>query len=152
MYTTVRHIIAHKGATVFSVAPDATLEFAVDMLGKHGVGALLVMEHERVLGIVTERECIHQMLWKRRVDRGSHVRDLMRADIPTVSPRESIEHCMKLMIEDHVRHLPVLDEGKLVGLISMGDVIHALLSDQQHMIESLERYISGSPSTEPPPH
>jgi CBS domain-containing protein len=151
MNTTVRHVIAHKGSIVHSVTPDAKVHEVVAMLGKHSVGAVLVYDQGQVLGIVTERDCLTEVLWKRRVDADSRVGDLMRTNIPTVTPRESIEYCMRVMTEDRVRHLPVIDEGKLLGLISMGDVIHALLSDQQHMIESLECYISGSPSTVPPP-
>lgn len=151
MNTSVRHVIAIKGSVVHSVAPDTKLGDVVAMLGEKCIGAILVKDHERVLGIVTERDCLSEVLWKQRFHAGSRVADVMRTNIPTVSPWESIQHCMRLMTEQRVRHLPVLDEGKLVGLISMGDVIHALLSDQQHVIESLERYISGSPSTEPPP-
>ncbi|HET8939586.1 MAG TPA: CBS domain-containing protein [Polyangiales bacterium] len=151
MYTTVRHVIAHKGSLVHAVSPDATLDEVVALMGQHQIGAILVLEHERVLGIVTERECIAQVLWKRRFHGGSRVADIMCTNIPTVSPPESIQYCMQVMTKDRVRHLPVTDNGKLVGLISMGDVIHAQLSDQQRVIESLEQYISGSPSTEPPP-
>lgn len=151
MNTSVRHVIAHKGSVVHSVAPDATLTDVVAMLGEKCIGAVVVKDDERVLGIVTERDCLSEVLWKRRFQPGSRIGDLMRTNLPTVAPRDSIQHCMRVMTEERVRHLPVLDEGKLVGLISMGDVIHALLSDQQHMIESLERYISGSPSTVPPP-
>lgn len=151
MYTTVRHVIAHKGAVVHSVAPDATLDDVVAMMGDKRIGAVVVLDHERVLGIVTERDCITEVLWKRRFHAGSRVADFMRTNIPIVSSRETLQHCMRVMTEDRVRHLPVMEDGKLVGLISMGDVVHGHLSDQQHVIESLERYINGSPSTEPPP-
>jgi CBS domain-containing protein len=151
MNTTVRHVIAHKGSMVHSVTPDAKVHEVVAMLGKHCIGAVVVQEHGQVLGIVTERDCITEVLWKRRVDADSRAADIMRSNIPVVSPRESIEYCMRVMTEQRVRHLPVMDEGQLLGLISMGDVIHALISDQQHMIDSLERYICGSPSTVPPP-
>ncbi|HTU57192.1 MAG TPA: CBS domain-containing protein, partial [Polyangiales bacterium] len=105
MYTTVRHVIAHKGSLVHTVAPDATLDDVVALMGMHRVGAILVQDHERVLGIVTERDCIAQVLWKREFHAGSRVSDLMRTNIPTVSPSESIQHCMRVMLEDRVRHL-----------------------------------------------
>lgn len=152
MTTTVKQVIARKGGNVHTVTPDARLGDVIAMLGEHRIGAILVCEQEQVVGIVTERDCIREVLWKHGFDASSRVGDLMRTDIPTVSPRESIQTCMRIMTEDRVRHLPVMDDGKLVGLISMGDVIHALLSDQRHMIESLEQYISGSPSLKPPPH
>jgi CBS domain-containing protein len=152
MTTTVKQVIARKGAEIHTVTPDARLGDVIAMLGEHRIGAVLVCENERVLGIVTERDCIREVLWTKRVTVDCRVSELMRTDIPTVLPRESIQHCMRLMTEDRVRHLPVMDDGKLVGVISMGDVIHAILSDQRHMIESLEQYISGSPSLKPPPH
>lgn len=150
MYTTVRHVIAHKGSTVHSVSPDATLDAVVALMVEHSIAAVLVKEQERVLGIVTERDCIAQVLWKRRFHAASRVGDLVSSNIPTVSPAESIQQCMQIMLQDRVRHLPVLDNGKLVGLISMGDVVHAQLSDQENLILSLEQYIGG-PSTKPPP-
>src|ERR1700712_862483 len=149
MTTTVKQVIARKGGNVHTVAPDTRLGDVIAMLGEHRIGAILVCEEGKVLGIVTERDCIRDVLWQHRFDVDSRVGDLMRTDLPTVSPRESIQHCMRVMTEDRVRHLPVMDEGKLVGVISMGDVINALLSDQRHMIESLEQYISGSPSIKP---
>lgn len=152
MTTTVKQVIARKGGNVHAVAPETRLGEVIAMLGEHRIGAILVCEAGQVLGIVTERDCIREVLWKKGFNEDSHVGDLMRTEIPTVSPRESIQHCMRVMTEDRVRHLPVMDDGRLVGLISMGDVIHALLSDQRHMIESLEQYISGSPSLKPPPH
>jgi CBS domain-containing protein len=152
MTTTVKQVIARKGSNVHTVSPDATLGQVIAMLGEHCIGAILVFEAERVLGIVTERDCIREVLWKKGLNDESRVCDLMRTDVPTVSPRESIQHCMRVMTQDRVRHLPVIEDGRLVGLISMGDVINALLSDQRHIIESLEQYISGSPSVKPPPH
>lgn len=152
MTTTVKQVMARKGGQVHAVAPDARLGDVIAMLGEHRIGAVLVCEAGHVLGIVTERDCIRDVLWKKGFNEESRVRELMRTELPIVSPRESIQHCMRVMTEDRVRHLPVIDDGKLVGLISMGDVIHALLSDQRHMIESLEQYISGSPSLKPPTH
>lgn len=151
MNTTVRHVLAHKGAVVHSIAPDASIDEVVAMMMERRVAAIVVCEGDRVLGIVTERDCITDVLWKRVHGGSSRVGDLMRIGIPTVSPRETIQHCMLVMTEDRVRHLPVMDDGLLVGLISMGDVIHALLSDHEHTIETLEQYINGSPSFKPPP-
>jgi CBS domain-containing protein len=152
MTTTVKQVIARKGGGVHTVAPTARLGDVIAMLGEHRIGAILVCDEERVLGIVTERDCIREVLWTQRFTADSTVGDLMRTDIPTVSPWETIQHCMRVMTQDRVRHLPVMDDGRLVGVISMGDVINALLQDQRHMIESLEQYISGSPSLKPPPH
>jgi CBS domain-containing protein len=122
------------------------------MLGQHSIGSVLVCSEGRVVGIITERDCTREVLWNRRFTEDSPVTDLMRSTVLTVAPRDSIQHCMRVMSDNHVRYLPVLEDGRLVGLISMGDVITTLLSDQRHMIESLEQYIVGSPSLQPPSH
>lgn len=152
MTTLVKHVIARKGDTVYSVAPDARVRDVIAMLGEHRIGAVLVYDAGRVEGIITERDCISDVLWQQRFGTDTPVTELMRVSIPTVEPHDSIQDCMRLMSEERVRHLPVLEEGRLVGLISMGDVIYALLRDQQHMIESLEQYITGSPSLQSPSH
>lgn len=150
MNTTVKHVLAHKGTIVHSIAPDSSIDDVVAMMMERRVAAIVICENHRVLGIVTERDCITDVLWKRLHGASSRVGDLMRTSTPTVSPRETIQHCMRVMTDERVRHLPVVDDGKLVGLISMGDVIHALLNDHEHTIETLEHYISGSPSFKPP--
>jgi len=156
MPTTVRQVIAHKGSVVHAVAPHALASDVIAMLGEHGIGAVLVCqldgEAERLIGIVTERQCTRELLWKKRLRADSPVQELMRTDVPSVGLKDSIRHCMRVMTEQRVRHLPVLDDGRVVGLISMGDVINALIRDQQHMIESLEQYISGSPGLRTTPH
>jgi CBS domain-containing protein len=151
MNTIVKHVLAHKGSVVHSVAPDATVDEVVAMMMENRVAAIVVREQERVLGIVTERDCVTEVLWKRLHHASSRAGDLMRPNTPTVSARDTIQHCMRVMTEERVRHLPVTDDGMIVGLISMGDVIHAMLNDHEHTIESLEQYITGSPSVKPPP-
>lgn len=148
MPTTVRQVIAHKGGVVHAVGPNARAREVVAMLGAQGIGAVLVWDERRLLGIVTERQCTHELLWKQNLTPDSPVQELMRSDVVTVVLQDSIRHCMRVMTTERVRHLPVLDEGRVVGLISMGDVINALIRDQQHMIESLEQYISGSPGVQ----
>jgi CBS domain-containing protein len=150
MDTTVKHVLAHKGTAVHSIAQDASVDEVVAMMMEYRVASIVVRDQERVLGVVTERDCVTDVLWKGLHGLGSRVGDLMRKDVPTVSPRDTIQHCMRVMTEDRVRHLPVIDDGRLVGLVSMGDVIHALLDDHEHTIETLEQYISGSPSLKPP--
>lgn len=152
MTTTVKQVIASKGDNVYSVAPDATVRDVVAILGEHRIGAVLVCDDTGVAGIVTERDCTREVLWQQRFRADSPVKELMCTTVPMVEPRDTIQDCMRLMTEERVRHLPVMDDGRLVGLISMGDVIHALLSDQRHMIESLEQYITGSPGLQSHSH
>jgi CBS domain-containing protein len=152
MSTNVEQLLAHKGITVWSVDPDATVQDAVTLFGTHEIGAVLVCDQHGLLGVLSERDCVRKILWQGRSTLSSRVRDVMRADVTAVSPRDSIEHCMALMNDRRTRHLPVIDKGEVRGVISIGDVIHALLGEKESLIESLESYISGSPSVRPPAH
>ena len=152
MTTTVEQLLAHKPHDVWSVIPDATVEEAVSIFGTQEIGAVLVCSERGLIGVLTERDCIRKILWQGRATLTSRVREVMRSDVSPVSPHDTIEHCMALMNDHRTRHLPVVDHGNVVGVISMGDVIHALLGEKESLIESLEGYISGSPSVRPPAH
>lgn len=153
MSTRVQQLLAYKGSTgVWSVEPEATVEEAVRLFGKHEIGAVLVCDRHGLLGVLSERDCVRKILWEGRSTLQSKVRDVMRADVTYVTPRDSIEHCMALMTDRRTRHLPVIDQGTVLGVISIGDVIHSLLGEKESLIESLECYISGSPSVRPPAH
>jgi CBS domain-containing protein len=149
MTTIVRELLVHKGQRVYSVEPSATVREAVALLGEREIGAVLVCEAQHVVGVLTERDCMRQVLWQGRYTLDSPVRDVMRAEFTTVELSDSIQHCMSLMNDRRTRHLPVVEQGLVVGVISMGDVINGLLREQQYVIESLEGYISGSPSSRP---
>jgi len=152
MATIVKQLLEHKGQRVHSVEPNACVRDAVALLGEQGIGAVLVCESQRVLGVLSERDCLRKVLWQGECTLDSPVRELMRLDFSTVDPNDSLQHCMSLMNDRRTRHLPVVDQGCLVGVISMGDVINAELREQQYLIESLECYISGSPSVRPSAH
>jgi CBS domain-containing protein len=152
MSTIVEHLLQHKGRHVHAVKPTATVREAVAMLGDHEIGAVLVCDDSRVVGIVSERDCVRRVMWQHHSTLDSPVRDLMTIDFVTVQPSDTIQHCMSLMNNRRVRHLPVVYRGQIVGLVSIGDVINGLLREQQTLIESLEGYVSGSPSVRPPPH
>jgi CBS domain-containing protein len=149
MTTIVQELLVHKGRRVHSVEPSATVRDAVALLGEREIGAVLICEAQRVIGVLTERDCMRQVLWQGLHTLDSPVRDVMRAEFTSVELRDSIQHCMGLMNDRRTRHLPVVDQGLVVGVISMGDVINGLLREQQYVIESLEGYISGSPSVRP---
>jgi CBS domain-containing protein len=152
MTTIVEHLLVHKGRRVFSVEPDDTVADAVALLGEQSIGAVLVCSEKGVVGVLSERDCVRKVLWERRCTLDSPVREIMHGSVTSVSPRDSIQHCMSLMNDRRIRHLPVLDQGELVGVISIGDVINALIREQAVLIESLEGYISGSPSVRPAAH
>jgi CBS domain-containing protein len=152
MGTIVEHLLTHKGRRIWSVAPDATVREAVALFGEHEIGAVIVCEDGNVVGVLSERDCMRCLLWQGRCTLDSPVRVAMRADVASVTSRDSLQDCMGLMNDRRTRHLPVVDAGELVGVISMGDVINAFVREQAYMIESLEGYISGSPSVRPAAH
>jgi CBS domain-containing protein len=152
MATTVDQLLQHKGRSVHSVEPSAQIRDAVAMFGNQEIGAVLVCEAERVVGVLSERDCMRKVLWRQECTLDSPIRELMRTDFSAVEPHDSIQHCMSLMNNRRTRHLPVVDEGRVVGVISMGDVINGVLREQQYLIDSLETYITGSPSVRPSAH
>jgi CBS domain-containing protein len=152
MSMNVEHLLTHKGRRVHSVEPNATVRDAVALLGEHRIGAVMVCDDKQVVGIVSERDCLRSVLWQNHCTLDCKVTKVMRVDFSTVEPSDSIQHCMSLMNDRRTRHLPVCLHGQLVGVISIGDVINGLLHDQQCLIESLEGYISGSPSVRPAAH
>lgn len=152
MTTKVQQLLANKDGMIWSVDPDSTVQDAITLFGKHEIGAVLVCDKHGLMGVLSERDCVRKILWQGRANLTSRVRDVMRVELTAVTPRDSIEQCMALMTERRVRHLPVVEKGDVVGVISIGDVISALLGDRESLIESLEGYISGSPSVRPPAH
>jgi CBS domain-containing protein len=142
--TTVARIIASKPEqTVQAIEPDAPVLEAIKKMAQHGIGALLVLQGEKIVGIVSERDYARKVVLMGRSSETTPVRDIMTADVMYVSPEESNTHCMALMTENRLRHLPVLDKGKLVGLISIGDLVKDIISEQQFVIDQLEHYIRG---------
>jgi CBS domain-containing protein len=152
MSTKVEQLLANKGRKVWSVDPDTTIQEAVSLFGTHEIGAVMVCDQRGLIGVLSERDCVRRILWQGRATLQSRVADVMRTDVVPVSPRDSIEHCMALITERRTRHLPVVEDREVIGVISVGDVIHAMLGEKESLIESLESYISGSPSVRPPAH
>jgi CBS domain-containing protein len=117
---------------------------AIRLLAEKGIGALLVMEGERIVGIVTERDLARKVDFLGRSSRDTPVRDIMTSSVMYVSPDQTNEDCMALMTENRLRHLPVMEKGKLIGLISIGDLVKDIISEQQFIIHQLEHYIMGA--------
>ena len=141
---TVRHILDAKGSTVWSISPSAGADEAIRMMGEMNVGALAVVEGDALAGIVSERDYLRKVVLAGGPPGAARVRDIMTANVHTVKPEHSVEHCMEMVTEKHVRHLPVVEGGRLVGMISIGDVVKALISEQDSTISHLKNYITGS--------
>lgn len=142
--TTAADILKSKpNQAIFAIGPRASVYDALQLAADKGVGALLVMEDERVIGIVTERDYARKIALLGRTSAATLVRDVMTADVMYVRPTQTSQECMALMTENRLRHLPVVDGARLVGLISIGDLVKDIISEQQFIIEQLEHYITG---------
>jgi len=139
----VADLLKHKGSQVWSLDTSATVRDALKLLAEKDIGALLVMEGDRVAGIFSERDFAREQAEKDTLLLDMPVSNLMSRPVHCISPADNIEQCMQLMTEQHIRHLPVLQEEKLVGLISIGDVVKQLISHQKSFIRQLEDYIGG---------
>ncbi len=140
----VAHILHAKSTqAVYTIAPAASVLDAVKLMATQRVGALLVMEGDAVVGIVTERDYARKVVLMGRSSNQTPVRDIMTSPVMYVRPDQTNEDCMALMTENRLRHLPVVDNGKLIGLISIGDLVKDIISEQQFVIQQLEHYIRG---------
>jgi CBS domain-containing protein len=139
--TTVRQLLDGKGRQVYSVTPEAPVLEAIRAMAEHHVGALLVMKGEVLAGIVSERDYARKVILRGRSSSDTPVRDIMTTPVLTVPPDTSVEQCMQLVTDKRVRHLPVVESGRVVGMISIGDLVKAVIAEQQHQIEQLESYI-----------
>jgi CBS domain-containing protein len=140
---TVRDMIRKKGGEVFGINPDATVYDALQLMAKHNVGALLVLQGKEMVGIVSERDCVRKVDLKGRSVQATKVSDIMTSNVITVHCDQPLEECEALMMEKSIRHLPVYDGQELVGLLSVRDVMREMIEIQQMMLSQLERYITG---------
>lgn len=138
--TTVRQLLDGKGRQVYSVGPEAPVLDALRVMAEHRIGALLVMKGEVIAGIVSERDYAIKVILPGRAG-STPVRDIMSSPVLTVSPDTTVQQCMQLVTDRRVRHLPVVDGGRVVGMISIGDLVKAVIAEQQQQIEQLESYI-----------
>lgn len=141
--TTVNHILESKGNEVVTVSPDDTVLDALKTMAEHGVGALVVVDGNAVTGMFSERDYARKVILMGKASKNTAVRDIMSKKVYYVQPSQRIEECMALMTGKTIRHLPVMFEDRLVGIISIGDVVKAMISEQEFMIEQLEQYITG---------
>jgi CBS domain-containing protein len=140
---TVNHCLQTKGRQVWAVHPEATVYEALLMMSDKDTGALLVMDGDNLEGIFSERDYARKVILEGKTSGETQVREVMTSKVVYVRPEQTIDECMAVMTDKHVRHLPVLEAGKVVGVISIGDVVKTIISDQEFVIEQLENYISG---------
>jgi CBS domain-containing protein len=136
-------ILGQKTGEIFSVSPDATVYEAIEMLDQKNVGALLVMEGKKLVGMVSERDYTRKVVLRGKRSRETKVSEIMSTDLKLVSPQEGVETCMRLMTDKRIRHLPVMDGDKVIGIISIGDLVKWIIATQSAAIAHLESYISG---------
>ena len=142
--TAVRHILDQKGQQVWSVHPGDTVFDAIKMMADKDVGALVVLDGSKIVGIVTERDYARNVFLKGRSSRQTLVSEIMAPNVVCVEPDKSIEEGMAIMTAKRVRHLPVVDDGELIGIVSIGDLVKTIISDREFEIEQLEHYIRGA--------
>ncbi|MFB3118757.1 MAG: CBS domain-containing protein [Myxococcota bacterium] len=140
---TIKQVLDHKGYQIHSVAPGTTVYEALQKMAQEGIGALVVLDDRELAGIVSERDYARKVILKGRHSRDTPVRDIMTKNVICVGSDLGIDASMSIMIDKHVRHLVVRDDGRITGVISIGDVVKAIIDDQQFTIEQLEHYISG---------
>ncbi len=138
---TVAQILDEKGRSVISVGPEDSIYHALEVMAERDIGALLVMEGDSLVGIFSERDYARKVILIGKSSHDMAVREAMTASVVTVEPDKTIRDCMNLMSDRHIRHLPVVVDGSVEGVISIGDVVHAVITDQEFMIDQLQRYI-----------
>lgn len=140
----ISSLLHHKAAALWSVAPDTTVFDAIRLMADKNIGALLVLTAEgRLAGLLTERDYTRKVALMGKSSRETRVHEIIAPDPVTVAPEDTVEHCMKLMTEKRVRHLPVIQNGRVTGIVSIGDLVNWIISTQNAAIEQMERYIAG---------
>jgi CBS domain-containing protein len=140
---TVNQLLRVKGGQFFSVTPTDSVLRAIEIMATRHVGALLVMNQSALIGIISERDYARKVILKNRSSHDTPVEDIMTSPPVTVTPADTVHHCMELMTEGRFRHLPVVEGARVVGILSIGDLVKAVIEDQRDQIEHLERYIAG---------
>lgn len=140
----VAALLERKGRRVFSIAPDATVFEAIEQMAERGVGALVVLEGDRLAGILSERDYTRKVILAGRSSKDTPAGEIMSTNVITVGPHDTVDGCLRLMTEFRVRHLPVVENSRVVGVLSIGDLVKQVIADQEETIEQLNHYIAGA--------
>jgi CBS domain-containing protein len=138
----VKHILETKGGEIWHIAPGESVLDAIKLMAEKKIGALLVMENERLVGIISERDYARKVILRGKSSSETPVSEIMTAEVFSIEPLETVEDCMKLMTDKRIRHLPVLENGKVVGVLSIGDLVKEIIAEQEFTIRQLENYIT----------
>ena len=141
---TVKQLLEAKPADIFAIGPDAPVIEAIRLMAEKSIGATLVMEGARLVGILSERDYARKVVLQGRSSADTPVRAIMTADVITVTPNDTVERCLQIVTERRIRHLPVMEQGRVVGVVSIGDLVKAVIEDQQVELDQLQRYIAGA--------
>ena len=144
MTTTIRQLLDEKGYQIHSASPDMTVYDAIKLMGELGIGALLVLQDEKMVGIFSERDYTRKIVLKNKSSRETAVREIMTEQVVYVIPEQTVDDCMATMSKHHIRHLPVLENGKPIGMLSVMDVMRNIITEKEFIISQLESYISGT--------
>ena len=139
----IKHLLDRKGRNIISIKPEDSVLDAIRLMAEKGIGSLVVMEDQEMLGIMSERDYARKVIIKGRSSESTAVSEIMTANVITTSSSETVNECMSVMTEKKIRHLPVVEDNAVIGMISIGDLVEAIIADQQEEIEQLEHYISG---------
>ena len=142
--TNIRQLLRNKGSDVWSVSSETSIVDGLQLMAEKHIGALLVIDSDELVGIFSERDYARKVVLRGKSSRKTSVGEIMTKMVASVGPDQSIQECMELMTEKHIRHLPVFENGELVGVISIGDIVKAVISEQEVIIGQLENYIAGS--------
>ena len=140
----VNQLLKDKGRDVWSVAPDAPVYQALELMAEKNCGAVLVLDQDKMVGILSERDYARKVILQGKSSKNTPIKEIMSSKVVYIRPEQTVEDCMALMTDKRIRHLPVLENRKLVGLISIGDIVRAVISEQEFIIHQLENYITGS--------
>ncbi|WP_026897827.1 CBS domain-containing protein [Daejeonella oryzae] len=138
----VKNLLNTKSGLIFSVNGNTSVFESLELMMEKNISALLIIENDKLEGIFTERDYARKIILKGKTSRETEIKEIMSSDIITITPDDTIDHCMKVMTEKHIRHLPVLQNDKVIGMVSIGDLVRFVIEDQKKTIEQLEKYIN----------
>jgi CBS domain-containing protein len=147
MSTSVKEILSGKSAEILSVSPDTSVYEALDLMARTDISAVLVLEGERLVGIFTERDYARKVALRGRNSKDTRIREVMTQNLLTISPTQDVDDVMAIMTENRFRHLPVVERGQLIGIVTIGDAVKAVMAEQRQTIAQLSSYISGEIAT-----